>query len=68
MNRFIRMPWDEPNADYWAPAELAAAVRMRRQGMEFTDIADRLAEAGWPVRDAIHVGRKLRTTLTRASA
>lgn len=58
--QFIPMPWDEISRDRWSPAEYEVARRLREKGLEVSEIADKLAELGFPVRDNASVSDKLR--------
>lgn len=60
MTRFIPMPWDESRAERWTARELALAQRLERDGLNFAEIADRLAEAGYPARDDTAIQHQLR--------
>ncbi len=59
MARFIPMPWDEPKVQRWTWEELKTALRYRDQGMNFEQIADRLAEDGFEAREGCEVGWKI---------
>ncbi len=65
-HRFIRMPWDEPTQYRWTSDEVDALHRLRRQGLSSDQIADRLAEEGFPPRDETAICAKLRTSRVSA--
>lgn len=58
--RFIRMPWDDDGNYRWSLSEVADARALRREGLNWAQIADRLVEMGYPARDDTSVCQKLR--------
>jgi hypothetical protein len=67
VTRFIRMPWeDDGQGPRWTRPELRAGLQLRDAGWNYRDIADRLAELGYPVRDETDVANKLRREAKRA--
>lgn len=58
MSRFIAMPWDD-RLVRWSPEEVSAAVALRADGLSHNEIADKLAERGFPPRDDTCVKDKL---------
>jgi len=59
MTQFIPMPWDE-RAPRWSDEEVAAGLRLKAGGLDYREVADALAEAGFPPRDETDVSYKLR--------
>jgi len=60
MGRFIPMPWDEPTQHRWSDGEISMALRLNSEGLNRAQIADALAEAGFPARDDTAIDQKLR--------
>jgi hypothetical protein len=64
--RLIRMPWDAPpQGPQWTVRELRTAQALKADGLWYRQVADRLAELGYPVRDETDVANKLRREAKR---
>jgi hypothetical protein len=60
VNAFIPQPWDEPHQYRWTREELDSALALQGAGRNYSEIADALAEAGYPPRCETNVEKKLR--------